>query len=123
MEPPPSSSIAEHSPSSYTGELTPQPGSARPPMFRSLSNIFENVVPHGYVGAAFIELRTLLELGDAGVEVGKALRAVLSVLKYLQENSPATLVPATKFLADGSRYGKLVMAASEVTQRSRRDPD
>ncbi|CAD6566316.1 MAG: hypothetical protein ASARMPREDX12_008176 [Alectoria sarmentosa] len=73
-------------------------------MFRLLSDTFENVVPRDRTGLGFDEWPAMLNRADAGLEIGKALRAVVSILQYLQEKSLATLVPATKVLADGSRY-------------------
>ena len=104
-------------------EFAPQLESARPPMFRLLSEIFENVVHRETTGLGFDDWPLILERADAGIETGKALRAVVSVLHYLQENSPATLVTATEVLADGSRYGKLVIVVSEVVQKRRYNPD
>lgn len=109
MEPPPPIKIVDVLPSHSTREDTPQLESARPQMFRFLSNIFEKVVPPDHTGSGFDEWPATLGRADAGLEIGKALRAVVSILQYLQEESPATLVPATKVLADGSRYGKLLI--------------
>lgn len=86
-------------------------------MFLLLSNIFENVVPRETTGLGFDGWPAIFERADAGFEIDKALRAVASILQYLQEKSPATLVPATKVLADGSRYGKLVIAFSDLVQK------
>lgn len=104
MESPSPMSTVEDSPSPSTGEFAPQLESATPPMFPLLSSIFENVVPRETIGLGFDEWPTLLARADAGLETAKALRAVVSILQYLHEKSPATLVPATKVLADGSRY-------------------
>ena len=116
MEPPPPNLDVEDPPSTSTGESTPQPGSARPQMFRSLSNIFETIVPRDHTGLDFDDWPAMLERADAGLETGKALRAVVLILQYLRQKSPATIIPATKILADGSRYGKLAMAVSGVVQ-------
>lgn len=117
MELSPPTSTAENSPSPSTEDFAPLLGSARPQMFPVLSNIFKSVVPREHNDWSFDEWPELLEHADAGVEIGKALRAVVSILEYLRKKSPATVVPATKVLADGSRYGELVMAVSEVVHK------
>ena len=81
---------------------------SKPSMFRSLSDIFGNVVPQEYNGLGFDGWPALLERAESDFENGKALRTVVSVLQYLKEKSPVTLISATKFLADGSRQGKLL---------------
>ena len=83
------------------------------PMFPSLSEIFRSVVPGGLTGLGFNGWPKLLERADSGLEIGEALRAVVSVLEYLKRSSPVSLVPATKILADGSRYGKLFQSSSD----------
>ncbi len=123
MEPPHPISTVEDLKSSSTEEYIPQPGLARPQMFRYLSSIFENVVPRDHTGSGFDEWPSMLERADDGLETSKALRAVVLILQYLREKSPATIVPATKALADGSRYGKLAMADSEVMQGKKGTPD
>ena len=110
----------EESVSSSTGESTAQLQLTQPPMFRSLSDVFGNVVPPELTGIGVNEWPNLLERADSGVETDKALQAVVSILQYLEESSPVTLVAATKVLADGSRYGKLIMTFQAVTGTSTR---
>lgn len=81
--------------------------SSTPSMFRSLADVFENVVPQEYTGPGFDGWPKILDDADSDFENGKALRTVVSILQYLKEKSPVVLVPATKILADGSRHGKL----------------
>ena len=114
MELPPPVSALEDSPPPSTGEFISQPDSPNPQMFRLLSDTFENVVPRDRTGLGFDGWPAMLNRADAGLEIGKALRVVVSILQYLQGKSLATLVPATKVLADGSRYGKLDVTVSEV---------
>lgn len=116
MEDRPPIITVKDSPSPSTGEVTPQLESTKPQMFRFLSNIFETIVPRDHTGSGFDEWPAFLERADGGLEIGKALRTVVSILQYLRENSPAIIAPATKVLADGSRYGKLAMVVSEVLQ-------
>ncbi len=123
MEPPPPITTVEDPQSTSIEEYTSQPGSARPQMFRLLSSIFKNVVPRDHTGSGFDEWPSMLERADDGLETSKALRAVVLILQYLREESPATIVPTTKALADGSRYGKLAMADSKVMQGSKGTPD
>lgn len=123
MEPPPPIKIVNVLPSHSTREDTPQPEPARPQMFRFLSNIFEKVVPPDHTGSGFDGWPATLGRADAGLEIGKALRTVVSILQHLQEESPATLVPATKVLADGSRYGKLLINVSDMVQKRRKVTD
>ena len=78
----------------------------QPPMFRLLSDVFGNALPRERTGLDFDGWPELLERADSGVEIGRALRATVSILQYLKEKSPVTLAPATKILADGSRHGK-----------------
>lgn len=73
-------------------------------------------MPRDHTGLSFDDWPAMLERADAGLETGKALRAVVLILQYLRQKSPAKVIPATKILADGSRYGKLAMAVSEVVQ-------
>lgn len=108
MEASPRASTMEESVSSSAGESTAQLNLTQPPMFRSLSDVFGNVVPRELTGIGENEWPNLLERADSGVETDKALQAVASILQYLEESSPVTLVAATKVLADGSRYGKLI---------------
>ncbi|KAF6221887.1 hypothetical protein HO133_001855 [Letharia lupina] len=116
MEDRPPIITVKDSPSPSTGEVTPQLESTKPQMFRFLSNIFEVIVPRDHTGSGFDEWPAFLERADGGLEIGKALRTVVSILQYLREKSPAIIAPATKVLADGSRYGKLAMVVSEVLQ-------
>ena len=95
------------------------PEPARPRMFPLLSDIFEDVVPRDHDGLGFDDWPTLFEHAHAGFELGKALRAVASILRYLQETSPATIAPTTKVLADGTRYGKFVILTSIVPKQRR----
>lgn len=116
MEDRPPIITVKDSPSPSTGGVTPQLESTKPQMFRFLSNIFKVIVPRDHTGSGFDEWPASLERADGGLEIGKALRAVVSILQYLREKSPAIIAPATKVLADGSRYGKLAMVVSEVLQ-------
>lgn len=105
MEAPPPPSSAEGSPSPSTGESTTELElSQTPPMFRSLSEVFQSVVPWEKTGLDFDGWPKLLERADSGFGTGKALRTVVSVLEYLEQSSPVSLALATKLLADGSRY-------------------
>ena len=83
------------------------PKSSTPSMFRSLADVFENAVPQEYTGPGFDGWPKILDDAGSDFENDKALRTVVSILQYLKEESPVTLVPATKILADGSRQGKL----------------
>ena len=123
MEPPPHTTTVEDPQSTSIEEYTPQPGLARPQMFRFLSSIFENVVPRDHTGSGFDEWPSMFERADDGLETSKALRAVGRILRYLREKSPATVVPATKALADGSRYGKVAMADLDVVQERKGTSD
>ena len=122
MEAPQSASDTEESVSSSTEDNTAHPSLAVPPIFRSLSNVFENVVPQKSTGLGSQEWPNLLEHADSGLETDKALQAVVSILQYLEHNSPATLVSATRVLADGSRYGKILMNIQAVTTTTTRTP-
>ena len=95
--------------SSPSGESTAQLDMSQPLMFGYLSDIFDNVVPRGQIGLGFDGWPMLLERADSGLEMYKALQAVVSVLEYLEQYSPVSLVAATKILADGSRHGKLLL--------------
>ena len=97
-----------------------QPVPARPQMFPLLSDIFENVVPRDHDGLGFDDWPTVFEQAHAGFELGKALRAVVSILRYLHEKSPITITPTTMVLADGSRYGKFATFVSKIVPRQRR---
>ena len=91
-------------------------------MFRSLSDVFENNVPREYTGLGLDGWPKLLESADSGFETGRALRAVVSILQYVKEKSPVTLVPTTKILADGSRHGKLLVNVSAPARTTKRPP-
>ena len=101
------------SPPTSPGELMPQPGSARPQMFRLLFNVFKDTVPQDYICSGFDEWPAILERADDGLETEKGLRVVVAILQYLREKSPATVIHTTKILADGSRYGKLAIFFSK----------
>ena len=90
------------------------PVPASPLMFPLLSDIFEGVVPRDHVGLGFDDWPGVFENAHAGIEMGKALRAVVSILRYLHERSPITITPTTKVLADGSRYGKFAIFVSKI---------
>ena len=90
------------------------PVPAVPRMFPLLSDIFEDVVPRDHVGLGFDDWPAVLEHAHAGMELGKALLAVVSILRYLHEKSPITITPTTKVLADGSRHGKFSTFVSNV---------
>ena len=115
-------------PASTTGDLVPSPAGestaqlnlTQPPMFRSLSDVFGNVVPRGLTGFGDNEWPNLLERADSGFEKDKALQAVVSILQYLEKSSPMTLVAATEVLADGSRYGKPITNFQAATGTSTR---
>ena len=95
------------------------PMPARPRMFPLLSDIFEDVVPRDHVGLGFDDWPTVFEHAHAGFELGKALRAVVSILRYLQDKSPMTITPTTKVLADGSRYGKFAIVMTVIIRRTK----
>ena len=79
------------------------------PIFRSLSDILGNLVPQNCIGLGFDEWPELLERAGSGIEMEKALQVMVSILQYLEETSPENLAPVTKILADGSRYGELLL--------------
>ncbi len=79
------------------------------PIFRSLSDILGILVPQDCIGLGFDEWPELLERAGSGIEMEKALQVVVSILQYLEETSPENLAPVTKILADGSRYGELLL--------------
>lgn len=101
--------------SSSIEENTAQLDMSQPSMFRSLSDAFGNVVPWEYTGLGSNEWPKLLDRADSGFEKDKALQAVVSILQYLEQNSPVTLVTATEMLADGSRKGKLLIDFQAVS--------
>lgn len=101
--------------SSPSGESTAQLEMPQLLMFSYLSDIFGIVVPREQTGLGFDGWPMLLERAESGVEMNKALQAVVSVLEYLEHHSPVTLVAATKILADGSRLGKLLLGFQAVT--------
>ena len=105
---PQSTSDSEESMSSPSGESTAQLDVPQLLMFAYLSDIFGIVVPREQTDLGFDGWPMLLERAESGLEMNKALQAVVSVLDYLEQNSPVTLVAATKILADGSRLGKLL---------------
>ena len=86
-------------------------------MFPLLSDTFEDVVPRDHNGLGFDDWPTVFEHAHAGFELGKALRAVVSILRYLHEKSPVTIIPTTKVLADGSRYGKFAILMSKIVPK------
>ena len=90
---------------------------ARPRMFPLLSGIFEDVVPRDHDGLGFDDWPTVFEHAHAGIELDQALRAVVSILRYLHEKSPVTITPTTKVLADGSRYGKCAVLMSKTVPK------
>ena len=96
-------------------EDTAQLNILQPLMFGYLSDVFGKVVPREQTGLGFDGWPTLLERADSGFEMNKALQAVVSMLEYLERNSPVSLVAATKILADGSRNGKLLLDFQAVT--------
>lgn len=110
-----SASTTEESVSSSIEENTAQLDMSQPSMFRSLSDAFGNVVPWEYTGLGSNEWPKLLDRADSGFEKDKALQAVVSILQYLEQNSPVTLVTATEILADGSRKGKLLIDFQAVS--------
>ena len=114
METPQSASDTEESVSSSFGEDTAQLNIPQPLMFGHLSDAFGKVVPREQTGLGFDGWPILLERADSGFEMNKALQAVVSVLEYLEQNSPVSLVAATKILADGSRLGKLLSVFQAV---------
>ena len=120
MESLPQSSVEISSPCHAKEAHIAPPVPARPRMFTLLSNIFEDVVPRDHNGLGFDDWPTVFEHAHAGFELGKALRAVVSILRYLQEKSPVIITPTTKVLADGSRYGKLVIHMSKIVPKQRR---
>ena len=95
--------------SSSLGEDTAQLDISQPLMFGYLSDVFGNVVPREQTGLGIDGWPMLLERADSGFERNKALQVVVSILEYLEQNSPVSLVAATKILADGSRLGKLLL--------------
>ena len=95
--------------SSSLGEDTAQLDISQPLMFGCLSDVFGKVVPREQTGLGIDGWPMLLERADSGFERNKALQVVVSILKYLEQNSPVSLVAATKILADGSRLGKLLL--------------
>ena len=97
-------SIADES-NTLHGEEMEQENSLQSPIFRSLSDIFGDIVPRKNAGLGFDDWPELLKHADAGFEKEKALGVVISVLHYLKEKTSPTLIPVTKILADGSRYG------------------
>ena len=119
METPQSTSDAEGSMSSPSGESTAQLDMSQPLMFGYLSDLFGNVVPREQIGLGFDGWPTLLERADSGLEMHKALQAVVSVLEYMEQNSPMSFVAATKILADGSRHGKLLLDSQVVASSHR----
>ena len=121
MESLPPSSVEKDSPhfkDASIAQLVP----ARHQMFPLLSDIFEDVVPRDHVGLGFDDWPTVLEHANAGVQMGKGLRAVVSILRYLHEKSPITITPTTKILADGSRYGKFAGFVSEIVLKTKEGP-
>ena len=96
------------------------PVPAGPQMFPLLSDIFKDVVPRDHDGLGFDDWPTVFEHAHAGFELGKALRAVVSILRYLHNQSPTTITPTTKVLADGSRYGKFATFVSKIVLKQRR---
>ena len=101
--------------SSSFGEDTAQLHISQPLMFGYLSDVFGSVVPREQTGLGFDGWPILLERADSGLEMNKALQAIVSILEYLEQISPVSLVAATKILADGSRFGKLVLDFQAVT--------
>ena len=99
-----------------------QPDFSQSSMFRSLSDVFANVVPRECTGSGFEEWPKLLKRADSGHEADNALQAVVSILRYLEQSSPITLVAVTKVLADGSRYGKLSMSPYALMRITTRAP-
>ena len=99
-----------------------QPDLSQSSMFRSLSDVFANVVPLECTGSGFEEWPKLLKRADSGYEADNALQAVVSILRYLEQSSPITLVAVTKVLADGSRYGKLFMNPYALMRTTTRAP-
>ena len=116
METSPLASNSDESVSSSTGEGTAGHTLSQASMFRSLSDVFENVVPQETTGFGFDEWPKLFERAHSGFEMDKALQAVVSILQYMEQSSPVALVAATKVLADGSRYGKLLTDLQTVTR-------
>ena len=80
-------------------------------MFRDLADVFWKALPREYINFGYDDWPKLLEHADFGFEIDKALEVVVSILRYLEQSSPAALVAATKLLADGSRDGTLLMNA------------
>ena len=80
-------------------------------VFRSLTDVLGGIVPQD---SGFDGWPHMSERAGSGLETDEALRAVVSILQYLELESPATLVPATKVLADASRSGKLLVNLSAV---------
>ena len=101
--------------SSFGGD-TAQLNIPQPMMFGYLSDVFGKVVPREQMGLGFDGWPMFLERADSGFETNKALQAVVSILEYLSQNSPVSLVAATKILADGSRNGKLFQAVTSNHQ-------
>lgn len=83
-----------------------KPQVSTPTMFECLSDIFESVVPREDARLDVHEWPILLERAQSGCQIDQALRAVFSILRYLEANSPKSLIPTTKILANGSRYGE-----------------
>lgn len=110
-----SASATEESVSSSTEGDTAELDTSQPSMFRSLSDALGNVVPWEYAGLGSHEWPKLLDHADSGFETDKALQAVVSILQYLEQSSPATLVNVTEILADGSRKGKLLINFQAVS--------
>lgn len=115
MEASPPASNTEEFVSSSNLENTAKSDMSPLSMFRSLSDAFGNVVPGEYTGLGSNEWPKLLERADSGLETDKALQAVVSILQYLEQSSPVTLVTATEILADGSRKGKLLLNFQAVS--------
>lgn len=106
MEAPSPNSSPDESAFSSSGEGMTALMSSTPSMFRSLADVFENVVPQESTGRGFDGWPKILDDADSDFGNGKALRTVVLILQYLKERLSLTLVPATKILADGSRHGK-----------------
>lgn len=80
-------------------------------------------MPWEKTGLGFDGWPKLLERADSGFGTGKALRTVVSILEYLEQSSPVSLALATKLLADGSRYGKLLINLLAVAMTCTGAPD
>ena len=120
MEPSLPSPVERSSPCHTKEASIANPAPSRPRMFPLLSDIFEDVLPRDHNGLGFDDWPTAFEHAHAGFELGKALRAVVSILGYLHEKSPITITPATKALADGSRYGKFATFVAKIVPKQRR---